>query len=247
MFIVNRAGNMKRFLNCSSKMVSSMSMRNYHQQITPFASLTVKVPTLGESISDGEIGSWFKKEGDFCKEDEVIVALDTDKVQAEVKAPQSGVITKILVPKIGEKVEIGRDLFIIDTDASAPSSSSSDASKPATTQSSESKAAASTPTTTTTTTPSSSAHKREPMIKFRYGKRDEIEQAKPQETKPQPTIPQPKPVAPAAPTVRGSVLVYSSASDLPAQYRRKKISQKEMDAIYYGGEVAIPEVKPKKK
>ncbi|KAG2374920.1 hypothetical protein C9374_010294 [Naegleria lovaniensis] len=218
-----------------------------------FESITVKVPSLGESIRDGEIAVWFKKEGDSCKEDEVIVAIDTDKVQAEVKAPQSGVITKILVPKTGEKVEVGSALFTLDTAGAAATSPSTAAA-----QTQPSQPATSSPSTTTTETSSTEHHKREPMIKFRYGKRDLIEQemknkskataqsvATPQASSPQPTA---KPSAPSTPTISGTTYYYQSLSDLPAQYRRKKISQKEIDAISYGGEVAIPEVKkPEKK
>ncbi|KAF0982829.1 hypothetical protein FDP41_010808 [Naegleria fowleri] len=215
-----------------------------------FESITVKVPPLGESIRDGEIAVWFKKEGDSCKEDEVVVAIDTDKVQAEVKAPQSGAITKILVPKVGEKVEVGSDLFVLDTAGAASSSAATSEAKPSQPAS---------PATTTSTTPRSEHHKREPMIKFRYGKRDLIEQemkSKATSSQPKTTVatPQPssqpttKPSTPSAPTVSGTTFYYESLSDIPAQYRRKKLSQKEIDAISFGGEVAIPDVKkPEKK
>ena len=231
-------------INPMKNMVESGSFAKVSKR---FASVTVKVPSLGESISDGEIGSWFKKEGDACKEDEVIVAIDTDKVQAEVKAPNDGVITKILVPNQGEKVEIGRELFILEIGAKSSTPAASSTPKAAT-------------TTAPSSTPSSSeshSDKREPMIRFRYGKREEIDQSMGRsksaatETKPvakPATTPAATTVAPSAPVVTGSTVTYQTLYDLPPRYRRKPISQKEMDSVQYGGEVAIPEVKkPKSK
>jgi 2-oxoglutarate dehydrogenase E2 component (dihydrolipoamide succinyltransferase) len=66
----------------------------------------IRVPTLGESISEATVGSWFKKVGDTVKADEPMLELETDKVTIEVPAPASGVLTEILA-KAGETVGLG--------------------------------------------------------------------------------------------------------------------------------------------
>ena len=58
--------------------------------------IEVKVPAVGESISEVEIGEWLKKEGDFVERDDEVVIIETDKATVEVPAPESGTITKIL-------------------------------------------------------------------------------------------------------------------------------------------------------
>jgi 2-oxoglutarate dehydrogenase E2 component (dihydrolipoamide succinyltransferase) len=66
----------------------------------------IRVPTLGESVTEATIGRWFKKAGDAVKADEPLVELETDKVTVEVPAPAAGVLEKILV-KDGETVGVG--------------------------------------------------------------------------------------------------------------------------------------------
>ena len=66
----------------------------------------IRVPTLGESVSEATIGKWFKKPGDAVKADEPLVELETDKVTLEVNAPASGVLAEITA-KDGETVTPG--------------------------------------------------------------------------------------------------------------------------------------------
>ena len=66
----------------------------------------IRVPTLGESVSEATIGKWFKKPGDVVKADEPLVELETDKVTLEVNAPASGVLAEITA-KDGETVTPG--------------------------------------------------------------------------------------------------------------------------------------------
>ncbi len=66
----------------------------------------IRVPTLGESVSEATIGRWFKKPGDAVKADEPLVELETDKVTLEVNAPAAGVLAEI-VAKDGETVAPG--------------------------------------------------------------------------------------------------------------------------------------------
>jgi 2-oxoglutarate dehydrogenase E2 component (dihydrolipoamide succinyltransferase) len=66
----------------------------------------IRVPTLGESVTEATIGRWFKKAGDEVKVDEPLVELETDKVTIEVPAPTAGVLSDIVV-KDGETVAVG--------------------------------------------------------------------------------------------------------------------------------------------
>jgi 2-oxoglutarate dehydrogenase E2 component (dihydrolipoamide succinyltransferase) len=59
----------------------------------------VMVPSLGESVSEATVSTWFKKVGDFVKQDEMLCELETDKVSVEVPSPVSGVLAEILAPE----------------------------------------------------------------------------------------------------------------------------------------------------
>ncbi len=65
----------------------------------------IRVPTLGESVSEATIGKWYKKVGDTIKVDEPLLELETDKVSIEVPSPVAGVLTEILA-KDGETVGV---------------------------------------------------------------------------------------------------------------------------------------------
>ena len=78
----------------------------------------IRVPALGESVSEATVGRWFKKAGERVKADEPIVELETDKVTLEVNAPASGVLAEI-VAKDGETVSAGALLGQIGDVASA--------------------------------------------------------------------------------------------------------------------------------
>ncbi len=72
----------------------------------------IRVPDLGESVTEASVGQWFKKEGEPVNADEPIVELETDKVTVEVPAPASGTISEISVSE-GDTVEIGAVLGAI--------------------------------------------------------------------------------------------------------------------------------------
>ncbi len=78
----------------------------------------IRVPTLGESVSEATIGKWFKKAGDAVKADEPIVELETDKVTLEVPAPASGVLAEILAAA-GTTVTVNALLGLIAEGAAA--------------------------------------------------------------------------------------------------------------------------------
>src|SRR6266478_2807579 len=66
----------------------------------------IRVPTLGESVTEATIGRWFKKPGDAVAVDEPLVELETDKVTIEVPAPSAGTLGEISA-KDGETVAVG--------------------------------------------------------------------------------------------------------------------------------------------
>ncbi|NRP16904.1 Dihydrolipoyllysine-residue succinyltransferase component of 2-oxoglutarate dehydrogenase complex [Ensifer adhaerens] len=78
----------------------------------------IRVPTLGESVSEATVGTWFKKVGDAIKADEPLLELETDKVTIEVPAPSAGVLTEI-VAQAGETVGLGALLGQIAAGAGA--------------------------------------------------------------------------------------------------------------------------------
>lgn len=80
--------------------------------------LEIKVPTVGESITEAVIGSWSKKSGEYVKMNEVIMLLETDKASVEVVAEKDGVLTTTAAA--GDTVKIGAVVGSIDTDAKAP-------------------------------------------------------------------------------------------------------------------------------
>ena len=90
----------------------------------------IKVPTLGESVTEATVGQWFKKEGDAVTADEPVVELETDKVTLEVPAPAAGTLTSILV-RDGETVGVGALLGSIGEGAGAPAEKATPAAKSA--------------------------------------------------------------------------------------------------------------------
>jgi 2-oxoglutarate dehydrogenase E2 component (dihydrolipoamide succinyltransferase) len=78
----------------------------------------VKVPALGESITEGTLAQWLKKAGDAVAADEPIASLETDKVTVDVPSPVAGVLTET-VAKEGETVEVGAVIARVDESGKA--------------------------------------------------------------------------------------------------------------------------------
>jgi pyruvate dehydrogenase E2 component (dihydrolipoamide acetyltransferase) len=76
-------------------------------------STSVKMPQLGETVIEGTILKWLKKEGESIDVDEPLFEISTDKVDTEVPSPAGGTVSKILVPE-GKTVSVGTDLAEID-------------------------------------------------------------------------------------------------------------------------------------
>src|SRR5215211_3200045 len=77
----------------------------------------IQMPQMGESVTEGTVLEWLKHEGEFVSEGETVVEVSTDKVDAEVPAPASGVITRILKAP-DETIEVGGVLGELDPTAS---------------------------------------------------------------------------------------------------------------------------------
>src|SRR3979409_896299 len=76
--------------------------------------MDVIMPQLGETVEEGTVSAWHKKEGDRVAIDELLVEIETDKVATEVPSLVAGTLLKILVGK-GETVKVGTTLAIIDS------------------------------------------------------------------------------------------------------------------------------------
>src|SRR4051794_5698493 len=73
------------------------------------ATLQIAMPEMGESVTEGIVLEWHVAEGDFVNEGDTVVEVSTDKVDAEVPAPEAGVITKLLV-SVDDEVPVGAPL-----------------------------------------------------------------------------------------------------------------------------------------
>src|SRR5215475_10910363 len=78
-------------------------------------SVSVTMPRLGESVTEGTVTRWLKNEGDHVEADEPLLEVSTDKVDTEVPSPASGTLTSIKVRE-DETVEIGVELAVIGQD-----------------------------------------------------------------------------------------------------------------------------------
>ena len=92
--------------------------------------IEIRVPTLGESITEATVGKWFKKAGEPVKTDEPLVELETDKVTLEVNAPGAGVLSEITA-ETGQTVAIGALLGQLSGGAAAAASAPAAKAAPA--------------------------------------------------------------------------------------------------------------------
>jgi 2-oxoglutarate dehydrogenase E2 component (dihydrolipoamide succinyltransferase) len=90
-------------------------------------SLELKVPEVGESITEAQIASWLKAEGEAFAKDEPLVEIETDKITLEVPAPAAGVLTKIVKPA-GEMATVGEVIAVLTEGEGAPVSTEASSS-----------------------------------------------------------------------------------------------------------------------
>ena len=93
-------------------------------------SIELRIPELGESIREVQIGRWLKKEGDRVEENEDVVELETDKASMELPAPTAGVIAKI-IKHDGDSVAIGDAIAVIDEEVQSAAREERGGEKPA--------------------------------------------------------------------------------------------------------------------
>ena len=89
----------------------------------------VKMPQLGESVTEGTVDKWLKHEGDFVKRDEPLVEVVTDKVNAEIPSPFEGKLIKIAATE-GETVRVGSVIAQIETAGAVSATASAPAKEP---------------------------------------------------------------------------------------------------------------------
>jgi 2-oxoglutarate dehydrogenase E2 component (dihydrolipoamide succinyltransferase) len=88
-------------------------------------STEIVMPQMGESIAEGTVAKWLKKVGDVVEKDEAILSISTDKVDAEVSAPASGILLKINVQE-GETVPVGTVLAVIGKESKSQAQESAE-------------------------------------------------------------------------------------------------------------------------
>ena len=81
---------------------------------------SVKMPALGESVSEGTVTRWLKSEGDMVAVDEPLLEVSTDKVDTEIPSPVAGVLSKIVVG-VDQTVAVGAELAVIADSAGTTS------------------------------------------------------------------------------------------------------------------------------
>ncbi|MEI6096772.1 MAG: biotin/lipoyl-containing protein, partial [Alphaproteobacteria bacterium] len=90
----------------------------------------VMVPSLGESVSEATVSTWFKKVGDAVKQDEMLCELETDKVSVEVPSPVTGVLLEIIAAE-GSTVAASARLAVVSEGATAAITATAAATAPA--------------------------------------------------------------------------------------------------------------------
>ena len=95
--------------------------------------MNVLMPQLGETVAEGTVAAWHKKQGDTVEKNEVLLDVETDKAATEVPAPVAGVIASVLVPE-GKTVDVGTVLAVIASVEAAEAATASQVSEEGTTE-----------------------------------------------------------------------------------------------------------------
>ncbi|MFD8220226.1 biotin/lipoyl-containing protein, partial [Streptomyces sp. NPDC059697] len=91
--------------------------------------VSVTLPALGESVTEGTVTRWLKAEGERVEADEPLLVVSTDKVDTEIPSPAAGVLASIKVAE-DETVEVGAELAVIDDGTGAPAAAPAPAAEP---------------------------------------------------------------------------------------------------------------------
>ncbi|MFC4646259.1 biotin/lipoyl-containing protein, partial [Streptomyces mangrovi] len=92
--------------------------------------VSVTLPALGESVTEGTVTRWLKAEGERVEADEPLLEVSTDKVDTEIPSPAAGILASIKVAE-DETVEVGAELAVIDDGTGAPAAAPAPAAEPA--------------------------------------------------------------------------------------------------------------------
>jgi len=207
---------------------------------------SVVVPNLGDSITEGTVTAIHKQRGEKVATDDIVLEIETDKVSVDIRAPKDGYIANYFAD-IDQDVEVGALLYAlsaepvegVDAAAIASQSQASATSTPSEKNATETTATSATPVTSTSTvastatvTATSTSH-RVPMIKFKYGLRDEIEKLI---------------FGISRPTSNGgstdeAVIEFDSDSkpfwELPAKFRPRAWKEEEIEAVNSGANFMV--------
>lgn len=107
---------MVRALHVRAPLVASTHRGLTNLTFQRFASTSVKVPDMAESITEGTLSAFNKEVGDYVDVDELVATIETDKIDVEVNAPVAGTITEFLV-NVEDTVEVGQEIIKIDEGA----------------------------------------------------------------------------------------------------------------------------------
>ncbi len=92
--------------------------------------ISVQMPALGESVTEGTVTRWLKQEGDTVERDEPLLEVSTDKVDTEIPSPAAGVLQKIVAQE-DDTVEVGGELAVIGEEGESDGQASEPEEKPA--------------------------------------------------------------------------------------------------------------------
>src|SRR5438874_11446204 len=91
-------------------------------------SVNIIVPSFGESITEGTVAQWLKKEGEFVQQDDILLEVESEKATQGIPSPAAGSLH--IAAKEGDKVEVGAVLGAIDETAAAPKAKPDAPAKP---------------------------------------------------------------------------------------------------------------------
>ena len=142
------------------------------------SSYVMKLPALGDSITEGEVASVLKAVGESVQDGDVLAVVETDKVSVDIRAEVAGVVEEYIVDE-GKSIQVGEPFVKIAVGAGAavPAPAEKAAAPPPAAEAPAAPAApAAAPPTQKAQSPSSATphgHHRQPLIRFRHGKRDD--------------------------------------------------------------------------
>jgi len=209
--------------------LAKQSHRGFVRTSLLLETITVKVPSMGDSITEGTIVEWTASEGQMVKEGDVIALVETDKVTVDIKADIDGVIVA-RYGAVDDTIEVGADLYQIDTEAEGiVVTSDSSSESPETTSAVPEPVAA-----PTATEVNGDAHsERNPSIHF-LGKEGWSKRLSGAAEEVTTSVP----MQPSNPTSTISL----DGSFIGPNYGRPIFSEEEMEAILTGGANLAPEV-----